>query len=282
MRLPKTTTKAELRDKVAEWRRLGQSIALVPTMGALHRGHLSLMGIAAENADRVIVSIFVNPRQFGAGEDFEHYPRKEQEDLARLAMSPVDLAYVPDMAEIYPAGFSTTIAVGAIGKTLCGASRPGHFDGMATIVAKLLAQSSADVAVFGEKDFQQLLIIKRLVKDLDMAVKIIGAPIEREEDGLALSSRNAYLSPQERRTAPMLHAELRQTARKLRNGEDMKQAAEPSRRRLQQAGFRLDYLRLCDARTLAGIDRLTARPARLMVAAFLGQTRLIDNMAVLR
>ena len=210
--IPIVRTVAELRADRAKWRKAGEKIALVPTMGALHQGHLSLVALAKEKADRAVVSIFVNPIQFGPREDFHLYPRDEAGDLAKLAAAGADLVFIPDVAEMYPAGFSTRINVGDLTEDLCGAARPNHFDGVATVVAKLLLQCAPDVAIFGEKDYQQLLVIRRMVRDLNLPVEILGGPIVREKDGLALSSRNAYLSPAERRIAPLLHQTIAQVA----------------------------------------------------------------------
>ena len=196
---------SELREQVAKWRKAGESIALVPTMGALHEGHLSLIALAKAKADRVVVSIFVNPTQFGPREDFKTYPRDEAGDLKKLGAAGVDLVFAPEAAEMYPEGFKTQIKIGDLTEGLCGASRPNHFDGVATVVAKLLMQCGPNVAIFGEKDYQQLLVVKQLVRDLNIPVEIIGAPIVREADGLALSSRNVYLSPEQRKIAPLLH-----------------------------------------------------------------------------
>jgi pantoate--beta-alanine ligase len=192
-------TVRDLRAEVAKWRKAGETVALVPTMGALHAGHLSLIGIAKNHATRIVASIFVNPAQFGPKEDFKRYPRDEAGDLAKLAQAGVHLVYIPDTAEMYPQGFATKVSLPSLTEDLCGAARPNHFEGVATVVTKLLLQCAPDVAVFGEKDYQQLLVIKQLVRDLNIPVQIIPGPILREEDGLALSSRNGYLSLAERR-----------------------------------------------------------------------------------
>lgn len=273
------TTKA-LCTRIKTWRDAGDRIALVPTMGALHGGHLSLVERAKAHADRVVASIFVNPKQFGPNEDLEAYPRDEKADLAKLAKAGTDLAYLPSVDEIYPAGFATTIHVDGLTERLCGASRPGHFDSVTTIVAKLFLQVAPDIAVFGEKDYQQLVVLKRMVQDLDMPLKIIGAPIKRESDGLALSSRNAYLSPLEREIAPLLHRSLHDLASDLAEGRTIDDAIAAARHRLEQADFRLDYLEVADPKTLIPLHGVLARPARIFVAAFLGTTRLIDNLGV--
>ena len=271
-------TVKDLRAQVAEWRKAGETIALVPTMGALHAGHLSLIGIAKGHAGRVIASIFVNPSQFGPREDFKRYPRDEEGDMKKLAEAGVDLVFIPSTDEMYPAGFATKVSLPNLTEDLCGAARPNHFEGVATVVTKLLLQCGPDVAVFGEKDFQQLLVIKRLVRDLNIPVEIIGAPIVREEDGLALSSRNAYLSADERKRAPILHQVLAETAASLANGEGCDAATSAGRFKLEGRGFRVDYVAVRDPETLAPLFGPIRGPARVMGAAFLGATRLIDNV----
>jgi pantoate--beta-alanine ligase len=271
-------TVKDLRAQVAEWRKAGETIALVPTMGALHAGHLSLIGIAKGHAGRVVASIFVNPSQFGPREDFKRYPRDEEGDMKRLAEAGVDLVFIPSTDEMYPAGFATKVSLPNLTEDLCGAARPNHFEGVATVVTKLLLQCGPDVAVFGEKDFQQLLVIKRLVRDLNIPVEIIGAPIVREEDGLALSSRNAYLSADERNRAPILHQVLAETAASLANGEGCDAATSAGRFKLEGRGFRVDYVAVRDPETLAPLFGPIKGPARVMGAAFLGATRLIDNV----
>ena len=268
----------ELRRVVAQWHRAGDIVALVPTMGALHRGHLTLVAQAKALADRVIASIFVNPTQFGPNEDFARYPRDEAADAEKLAAAHCDLLYAPDIGEIYPAGFVTTVSAGPLAEPLCGRFRPGHFAGVATVVTKLLLQSRADLACFGEKDYQQLQIIRRVVRDLDIPVRIEGVPTVREEDGLALSSRNAYLSPEERRIAPALHRVLTEVAARAAAGAPPDEAAAWGAAALIEAGFtKLDYLEIRDAETLAPLTAL-ARPGRAFAAAWLGRTRLIDNV----
>ena len=268
----------DLRAQVAKWRHAAETIALVPTMGALHAGHLSLIGIAKDHAKRVVASIFVNPTQFGPKEDFKRYPRDEAGDAAKLAEAGVDLVFVPSMDEMYPAGFATKVSLPSLTEDLCGAARPNHFEGVATVVTKLLLQCAPDVAVFGEKDFQQLLVIKRLVRDLDIPVEIVAAPIVREQDGLALSSRNAYLSAAERNTAPILHQVLAEAAASLANGEGCDAVASAGRFKLEGKGFRVDYVAVRDPETLAPLFGPIRGPARVMAAAFLGTTRLIDNV----
>jgi len=218
MNVPIVRTVAELRATAAQWRRQGATIAVVPTMGALHEGHLSLVRTALARADRVIVTLFVNPKQFNSAADLAAYPRTEEEDAAKLAPLGAHLLYAPDAAEIYPDGFATTVSVAGVSEGLCGAFRPGHFDGVATVVAKLFLQTGADVALFGEKDFQQLHVVRRMARDLDIPITIVGCPTVREADGLALSSRNVRLSPAERRAAPKLASILFEAARRLSNG----------------------------------------------------------------
>ena len=269
----------DLRQRLAKWRKASETIALVPTMGALHEGHLSLLTLAKSRCDRVVVSIFVNPIQFGPREDFNLYPRDETGDLAKLGKAGADLVFAPDTAEMYPQGFSTHIGVGDLTEDLCGAARPNHFDGVATVVAKLLMQCSPDIAVFGEKDYQQLLVIKRLVRDLNVPVEIVGAPIVREADGLALSSRNAYLSPSERKTAPLLYQTISAVAADLAQSRGCDDAVVAARFKLDAAGFRVDYVAVRDPDTLKRLSGPVQR-ARVLAAAYLGKTRLIDNVPV--
>ncbi|ODA68350.1 Pantothenate synthetase [Methyloligella halotolerans] len=269
-----------MRRRVAQWRNEERKIALVPTMGALHPGHLSLIAKAREKAERVIVSIFVNPTQFGEGEDFDAYPRDEKGDLAKLTEAGVDVAYIPDARQMFAPGFATRVHVKGLTERLCGASRPGHFDGVSTIVTKLLLQCAPDLAIFGEKDYQQLLTIKRMVADLDIPVEILGAPIEREEDGLARSSRNAYLNKRQRELAPLLQRTLQDMAYDLAEGRPVEDATAASAFRLESAGFKVDYLEVVDPETLQPVDGVLSKPARTLVAAYLGKTRLIDNLGV--
>ena len=277
--LPVARTVATLRRQIAAWRRAGESVALVPTMGALHRGHLALVGRGRQLCARTVASIFVNPTQFGPTEDFARYPRNETGDAAKLASAGCDLLYAPGVAEMYPADATATIDPGPIAEGLCGRFRPGHFRGVATVVAKLLLQSGADVACFGEKDYQQLQVIRRAVRDLDIPARIEGVPTVREADGLALSSRNAFLAPAQRDAAPALHRTLREAARRLTAGEaSAAQATAAARVALAAAGFApIDYVELCDAETLVPVQTLD-RPARILTAAWLGSTRLIDNV----
>jgi pantoate--beta-alanine ligase len=272
-------TVSDLRTQLAKWRKAGDSIALAPTMGALHEGHLSLVRLAKNKADRVVVSIFVNPIQFGPREDFNLYPRDEAGDLKKLAEVGADLVFAPDVAEMYPEGFSTRVNVGDLTEDLCGAARPNHFDGVATVVTKLLLQCAPDIAIFGEKDYQQLLVIKRLVRDLNIPVEILGAPIMREKDGLALSSRNVYLSPAERRIAPLLYRTISEVAADLAQGRGCDDAVVAARYKLDAAGFRVDYVAVRDPDTLKPLSGPVKR-ARVLAAVFLGKTRLIDNVPV--
>jgi pantoate--beta-alanine ligase len=273
-------TVADLRTHLAPWRKAGESIALVPTMGALHAGHLSLVTLAKSKADRVVVSIFVNPIQFGPREDFNTYPRDEAGDIEKLGEAGADLVFVPDTAEMYPGGFSTKVSIGDLTEDLCGANRPNHFDGVATVVTKLLLQCAPDMAIFGEKDYQQLLVIKHLVRDLNIPVEILGGEIVRENDGLALSSRNAYLSPSERETAPLLHQTISEVAASLVRGEGANAACVAGRFKLEAAGFRVDYVAVRDPNTLKPLSGPVKR-ARVLAAVYLGKTRLIDNVPVL-
>jgi len=269
----------DLRAHVAAWRKAGESVALVPTMGALHDGHLSLLALAKSKADRVVVSIFVNPTQFGPREDYGDYPRDEQGDLAKLGKAGADLVFAPETAEMYPEGFKTLIKIGDLTEGLCGAARPNHFDGVATVVAKLLMQCAPDFAVFGEKDYQQLLVVKQLVRDLNISVEIVGAPIVREKDGLALSSRNVYLSPEQRKIAPLLHQTISDVATDLAKGRGCDDAVVAARFKLDAAGFRVDYVAVRDPDTLTPLVGPVKR-ARVLAAAYLGKTRLIDNVPV--
>ena len=278
--LPVTREVAGLRAAVAAWRRQGLSVGLAPTMGALHEGHLSLVRAAKARCDRVVASLFVNPRQFAPHEDFERYPRDEAGDARLLGGAGCDLLYAPDRAAMYPAGFATSVIVTDVSTPLEGEFRPHFFGGVATVVAKLLLQCLPDAAFFGEKDYQQLLVIRRLARDLDIPVEIVGCETVREPDGLAMSSRNAYLSGEERRVAAQLNVVMRDTIRAVRAGQTINTAEAEAGRRLVGAGFSgVDYVAIRNADTLAPIADLTA-PARILAAAWLGKTRLIDNMAV--
>lgn len=278
--LPVARAVADLRAQVAAWKAAGLRVALVPTMGALHDGHLSLVRRGRELADRVIASVFVNPTQFAPHEDLASYPRDEAGDAAKLASAGCDLLYAPSVAEMYPAGFATAMTMTGPAEGLCGAFRPQMFGGVALVVTKLFIQAAPDVAVFGEKDYQQLQVIRRFVRDLDIPVRVEGVPTAREPDGLALSSRNAYLSADERARAPELNAALRRAAEALRGGAAAGEALAAARDQILAAGFgAVDYVELRDAETLAPMQTLTG-PARLLAAARLGKARLIDNIAV--
>jgi len=273
-------TVGALRREVAAWRRGGAKIGLVPTMGALHEGHLSLACIAKDQADRVVVSIFVNPKQFAPHEDFERYPRDLDGDLSQLAPTGVELVYVPEGDVIYPDGFATKISVAGVGTGLEADFRPHFFDGVATVVTKLLVQCGPDIAVFGEKDYQQLLVIRRLVRDLDLPVTILAAPIVREADGLARSSRNRYLNPSQRKIAGSLNVRLADAAAGISQGDDIGTTLIRCRSALLKGGFdRVDYVELRDAESLAPMTWFD-RPARLLAAVWIGTTRLIDNRPV--
>ena len=278
------TALPDLREAVDGLRGAGQTLALVPTMGALHEGHLTLVRRARELADRVAVSIFVNPTQFGPSEDLDAYPRRLAEDSALLQTEGVDLLWAPNVEAMYPAGFATSIGVSGVSDGFCGASRPGHFDGVATVVCKLFNQVRPDVAVFGEKDWQQLAVIRRMARDLDLvapfAENIVGVPTVREADGLAMSSRNAYLSPEHREAAAVLPRAMHEAIARIEAGEDVTVTLAALEDELLGAGFStVDYAELGDAASLERLERLGERPARLLVAARIGGTRLIDNMA---
>ena len=275
---------ADLRAAVDSLRGRGE-LALVPTMGALHEGHLTLVREARRHADAVAVSIFVNPKQFGPNEDLAAYPRQLAEDSRALEAEGVDVLWAPPVDEVYPAGFATAVTVAGLGETLCGAARPGHFDGVATVVAKLFNQVRPDLALFGEKDWQQLAVIRRMARDLDLArpfaERILGVPTVREADGLAMSSRNRYLSPEDRARAAALPRLMRETIARLAEGGAVPDALEALGRGLVAAGFSsVDYAELADAASLQSLSALGARPARLFVAARIGGTRLIDNVPV--
>jgi pantoate--beta-alanine ligase len=271
---------ASLADAIAEVRGEGATLALVPTMGALHAGHMALVTEARKQADRVAATIFVNPLQFGAGEDLDRYPRQEERDAAMLREAGCDLLWLPTAQELYPAGFATTVSVGGVSERWDGAARPGHFAGVATVVAKLLVAVRPDVALFGEKDFQQLAVIRRMVTDLGLPVDIVGVPTVRDADGLALSSRNAYLSADERARALALPRALEEARAAVLAGEPVAGVLERSEGRLAGAGFgKVDYVALVDAHTLEPLDAPTGE-MRLIAAASIGGTRLIDNLAV--
>jgi pantoate--beta-alanine ligase len=277
--IPIVRTVEDLRAQVAKWRAADETAALVPTMGALHDGHLSLVRLGKEKAARAVASIFVNPIQFGPREDYHAYPRDEAGDRAKLAEAGADLIYAPSDEEMYPPGFSTHVRVADLTGDLCGAARPNHFEGVATVVTKLLLQAAPDFAMFGEKDYQQLLVIRRLVRDLNIPVEIVGGPIMRERDGLALSSRNAYLSAKERAAAPLLYRTISDVAQALARGEGCDAASLAGRFKLEAAGFRVDYVAVRDPDTLKPLSGPVKR-ARVLAAVYLGATRLIDNVSV--
>lgn len=271
---------AELRRTVNAWRKDGATIGLVPTMGALHEGHLSLVRKAREQCSKAVVSIFVNPTQFGPNEDFNRYPRDLSGDAAKLATVGADAVFAPEVVEMYPPGAATSVTVSGLTDGLCGPFRPGHFQGVATIVTKLLLQCLPDVGFFGEKDYQQLQVIKQLTRDLDIPTRIEPVATFRETDGLAMSSRNAYLKPEERALAPLLYKVITAVAAELKNGGSAGAATARGKQALLQAGFaRIDYLDAVDAMTLKPIEH-AGKPARVAAATFLGQTRLIDNVPV--
>lgn len=282
--LPVARTVPDLRLTVAGWRREGLAVGFVPTMGALHEGHVSLVRLALSRTDRVVASVFVNPTQFGPNEDLAAYPRDEAGDAARLADAGCHLLFAPSVAEMYPPGAATVVTVSGVSEPLDGQARPGHFAGVATVVAKLLNQVRPDVAVFGEKDYQQLQVIRRMAADLDLGVEILGGPTARAEDGLALSSRNAYLTEDERRRAPELAAALAEAVGSLRAGAAVAEVEARAVGRLQAAGFGpVDYVEVRDAADLSRLGPgpvAAGRPARILAAARLGRARLIDNMAV--
>lgn len=276
-------TVAELRQQVRAWKAAGQRVALVPTMGALHEGHLSLVRIARQHADRVVATIFVNPKQFAPHEDFDAYPRGEAADVEKLASVDCDLLFAPNGAEMYAPGFASAVSVSGVSEPLEGAARPQFFGGVATVVAKLFNQSQADVAVFGEKDYQQLQVVKRMARDLDIPIEIIGAPTARAQDGLALSSRNAYLSTEERAAAVALPDAMKAAAAAVAAGGRVDDAEQAAVAALTAAGFGpVNYVEVREASDLSrlGPGPIDGANGRILVAAWLGKTRLIDNMAV--
>ncbi len=271
---------ADLRTLTREWRQKGEVIGVVPTMGALHQGHLSLAEAAKADCDRVIVTIFVNPKQFNNPEDLANYPRTEQEDAEKLAPFDVDAIYVPDPAEIYPKGFATTVAVSGLTDAMEGEFRPGHFDGVSTVVSKLFLQTQADRAYFGEKDYQQLMVVRRMARDLDIPIEVIGCPTVREASGLAMSSRNQRLSEDGLAIAAEKHRIMRALAEALGNGEEFDALASQAKTDLLAAGFNdVEYLQLRCAETLEPLTHAN-RPARLFAAALVEGVRLIDNLPV--
>lgn len=278
--IPILRTVAELRDRVRGWKRAGATLGLVPTMGALHDGHLSLVRAAQRDCDRVIVTIFVNPRQFDSPDDLAGYPRSEAADAALLAPLGVDAVFAPGADQVYPKGFATSVRVAGIAERLEGLHRPGHFDGVATVVAKLFGMTQAERAYFGEKDWQQLQVVRRMVADLDIPTEVVACPTIREADGLARSSRNTRLTAEDRVVAAALPREMARAARAMRAGMPVPQALAAATAAVLAAGFdRVDYMELCEAQTLLWTDRLDS-PARLLAAARVGGVRLIDNIAV--
>jgi len=269
-----------LRDTLTALRADGGNIAFVATMGALHAGHMALVAEGRRRASHVVASIFVNPTQFAANEDLSTYPRREATDAKMLEEEGCAILWSPDVATMYPDGSEITVRAGNLGDGLDGAARPGHFDGVATVVARLFDQVRPDIALFGEKDYQQLAVIRQMVRELDLGIEIVGVPTQRDADGLALSSRNAYLIDEERQSARALPRALGEAAAAIQRGSDVAEALGTARERLSKAGFDpIDYVELCDAETLAPVTSLE-RPARLLAAARLGRTRLIDNLAV--
>jgi pantoate--beta-alanine ligase len=273
-------TVADLRKHIALWRKGEARVGLVPTMGALHQGHMALVAAARAECDRVVASIFVNPKQFAPTEDLGSYPRREAADLEMLRSAGVDLVFIPALDEMYPPDFATLVRVTGLTDGLCGAHRAGHFDGVTTVVTKLLIQALPDIIYFGEKDYQQLTVVRRLARDLDIPVRIACVPTEREPDGLALSSRNVYLSAEERRIAPNLARVLRSIAAALtQDPTTVAREIAHGSAALQQAGFAVEYLEIREAETLAATSEATAS-SRVFAAVRLGKTRLIDNMPI--
>ena len=274
-------TLPSLRRALDDLRTRRATIALVPTMGALHEGHLALVRQAKRRASKVVVSIFVNPTQFAPHEDFGSYPRTWKSDMAKLAAERADLVWNPGVDVMYPPNFATRISPeGPATADLEDRFRPHFFGGVATVVGKLFTQCRPDIAVFGQKDYQQLKVVTRMAADLDLGVKVVGVPTVRERDGLAMSSRNVYLSPEQRAVAPTLHRVMKETARRLRNGDDLKAVMTSGSRTIQDAGFALDYFEARHAETLAPVASIEDGPLRLLVAAKIGTTRLIDNIGV--
>ena len=273
-------TVEDLRAEVKGWRNSRETVGLVPTMGALHEGHLSLVRLSRARAMRTCVTLFVNPKQFGMNEDLKIYPRDEENDISKLTHEGVDLLFKPSIDVMYPPSFTTSVSVDGLGNILEGKARPGFFDGVATVVTKLLMQSLPDFAFFGEKDFQQLMVVKQLTRDLDIPVRVVAAPTIRDEDGLALSSRNTYLNLNERKIAPILHGTISQVAEQVSRGADLSDQIAWGGEQLLKAGFSsVDYLTIRDIETFEEVQDNT-RPARVLAAAMLGQARLIDNVLI--
>jgi len=274
-------TVADLRKHIALWRKRDERVGLVPTMGALHQGHMALVEAARTECARVVASIFVNPKQFAPTEDLGSYPRREASDLEMLRSASADLVFIPAVDEMYPPDFATLVRVDGLTEGLCGAHRAGHFDGVTTVVTKLLIQALPDIAYFGEKDYQQLMVVRRLARDLDLPVRIAGVPTVREPDGLALSSRNVYLSAEERRIAPNLARVLRSvaTALAIQPGDVARELARGVRE-LREAGLEIDYLEIREEETLRPVTVSVAARSRVLAAVRLGNTRLIDNMPI--
>lgn len=277
--IPVVRTVPDLRDRVGRWRAASETVALVPTMGALHDGHLALIAAGKTNNHRVLASLFVNPRQFGAQEDLTRYPRDEAGDVAKLAAAGCDLVWAPDVQDIYPDGFATWVEVAGAASGLESDIRPQHFGGVATVCLKLFSASTPDVAVFGEKDYQQLSVIRQMVRDFNLPLAILAVPTVRASDGLALSSRNAYLTAAERKIAPGLYREIARVALAMRRGMSADGASREAMQALLAGGFRqVDYVAVRDADTMKPAEAYEGRPLRVLAAAWLGQTRLIDNV----
>lgn len=276
--MQKVTTLNQLREDLWQWRKQGETIAFVPTMGNLHAGHIKLVSEARKKADKVVVSIFVNPTQFGVGDDFESYPRTESEDQHKLTEASADLLFSPSVSEMYPKDMDTVISVAKVAKILCGKSRPGHFDGVATVVAKLFNMTQPDMAFFGEKDFQQLAVIRKMVCDLNIPVEIVGVETEREPDGLAMSSRNGYLTEQQRKIAPKLYHSICLAREDVLLGkEDLRSIEKKQQKYLDALGFNVDYFSICRSNNLQQAHDTDGKLA-ILVAAKLGKPRLIDNI----
>ncbi len=270
-----------LRAQVSQWRRRDMRTALVPTMGALHNGHLRLVEMGLRTADRVVTTIFVNPQQFAPGEDLDAYPRTEKSDVEKLRAAGVHLIFAPPLLEMYQEGFCTSVSTAGPAKAgLEDKSRPHFFEGVTTVVAKLFIAAGCDYAMFGEKDFQQLKVVTKMARDLSIPTSVIGVPTVRADDGLALASRNAYLSEEQRSIAPMLHQTLQHLATDIRNGKNMTRACSAAKKTLKQNGFKTDYVEIRVAETLEPVKSVPEAELRILAAAWLGKTRLIDNIAV--